>query len=67
MKPFDTPFAPDAEDTTGDDTVKVPETNLDELIVRYDPNSKQWFTQDQDLLLICSAKMATYKNETEDN
>ena len=50
MKPFDTPFAPGAEDTTEDDTVKVPETNLDELIIRYDPNSKQWFTQDQDLL-----------------
>jgi hypothetical protein len=66
MKPFDTPFAPDAEDTTGDDTVAVPEINLDELVVRYDPNSKQWFTQDQDLLLICSAQMATYKDETED-
>ena len=66
MKSFDTPFAPGAEDTTEDDTVKVPETNLDELIIRYNPNSKQWFTQDQNLLLICSAQMPTYKDETED-
>jgi hypothetical protein len=67
MKPFETPFAPSAEDNTGDDTVKVPETNLDELIVRYDPNSKQWFTQDENLLLICSAQMTTYTDTTEDN
>lgn len=67
MKPFETPFPPNVDETTDDDTTKVPETNLDELIVRYDPNSKQWFTQDENVLLICSAQMATYKDKTEDN
>ncbi len=67
MKPFETPFPPSADETTDDDTTKVPETNLDELIVRYDPNSKQWFTQDENVLIFCSSRMSTYKNEIEDN
>jgi hypothetical protein len=66
MKPLDIPIAPDVSTDVTSETKQHPERSLDDTIVRYDTQTKQWFSHDEELLVFCTARMPIIKQVEEE-